>query len=116
MSLQEKLLNPKPAKPEVISIFGGKFPVAKMTTAELSKVDKKMTELRDKSDADEITLYTASVILDSMVDEKGKKMSTSVEPSALLDLYDPGAINDALNALYKVNYAGLDGAEAAKKD
>lgn len=116
MSLKSKLLNPKAPEPVVTAMFGGDFPVAKMTTAELTKVDNKMAALREEGETEKINLYTALTILNSMVDEKGKRMSESVEPLDLLNRYEPGAISDALNAVYRVNYAGMEGAEDAKKD
>jgi hypothetical protein len=116
MSLKSKLLNPEKEKPIVIEMFGGKFPVAKMSTAKLSGIEKKMDSLREAGVADDINDYTASVILDSIIDEKGAAMSDSVKPLELLETYDVGAVTEALHAVYEANYAGLKGSQAAKND
>ncbi len=116
MTLKSKLLNPKTPKPVETDMFGDRFLVQVMTTAQITTIDKKMTELRGEGDPEAINNYTLSVILDSMVDDKGASMSKTVSPDSLLNLYGPAAISSALNAVYEVNYSNPDGADKAKKD
>ncbi|MCJ8337573.1 MAG: hypothetical protein MJK10_03800 [Pseudomonadales bacterium] len=116
MTLKSKLLAPPKREPIQVKMLEGKFPVQRMSTARLSEIDAKMAELRSKGVTDDINLYTAGVILDSILDEKGKPMSKSVKPQQLLETYPPGQIAEALNAVYSASYGGSEGVEAAKKD
>ena len=116
MTLKNKLLAPPKRKPVQVKMLEDIFPVQRMSTARLGEIDAEMAELRDKSVAEDINLYTAGVILDSILDEKGNPMSKSVKPQQLLETYDPGQIAGALNAVFQANYGGQEGADAAKKD
>jgi len=116
MTLKNKLLAPPKRPPIQVNMLEGKFPVQRMSTARLGEIDADMADLRDKGIAEDINLYTAGVILDSILDEKEKPMSKSVKPQQLLETYDPGQIAAALNAVFQANYGGQEGAEAAKKD
>ena len=116
MTLKSKLLSPPKRPPVQVKMLAGVFPVQRMTTARLSEIDAKMDQLRGEGINDEINLYTASVILDSILDEKEKPMSKSVKPMQLLEAYDPEQISKALTEIFKANYGGLEGAEEAKKD
>jgi len=116
MSLKSKLLAPPKRPPIQVNMLEGKFPVQRMSTARLGEIDADMADLRDKGVSEDINLYTAGVILDSILDEKGCPMAESVERRQLLETYDPGQIASALNAVFQANYGGQEGAEAAKKD
>ena len=116
MTLKSKLLTPPKRPPIQVKMLEGVFPVQRMTTAKLGEIDTKMDQLRGEGVTENINLYTAGVILDSILDEKGTPMSQSVKPMQLLETYDPEQISKALNEVFKANYGGFEGAEAAKKD
>ncbi|WP_412497292.1 hypothetical protein [Vibrio fluvialis] len=115
MTLKNQLLKPMAPVPVKRMLLGSEFPLQRLTAARLSCYDKEIKEYEKAADGEKIQLISASLILDSILDEKGKPMSDSVTPEQLLNVHTAFALSSAVQVICKLNYMD-DGAEDEAKN
>lgn len=115
MSVKDSLLKPTPQPTEKVAMFGGEFPVRRLSAARVQAFIKDQTRAQEQNEYEEIVTLGAQLVLDSIVDDNGTPLSTEVTAEQLLELYSHGQISAALDAVMDVNYLSERSKAAAKK-
>ncbi len=115
MSLKAQLLQPVALSAVTVTMFGGEYPVRRLTTARLNQHDKAVKKYTEAQDGEKLNTAAAQLVLDSILDENNHPMSESVTPAELMDIHSPLAINAAMKKLIQVNYLSGDAEDMAKK-
>ncbi|PSW53018.1 hypothetical protein [Photobacterium leiognathi] len=115
MSIKSQLLTPIKQTPISITILGGEYNVTRLTAARLNSYDKDIKKHQADNNGEKLNEASAALVLDSIIDEDGLPMSSSVSTSDLMCVHTPTAINAAVTRLIQLNFMG-EGAEAEAKN
>lgn len=116
MTIKQQLLKPVAQQPVPLELFGQSFPAVRVAASRMGQYHQQVKALSAESDDRGLNLEAAKLVLESIVDEKGKAMAVTVQPEQLLDLYSTRDLQQAINRLMQFNFMAGDAEAAAKKD
>ncbi|USD68137.1 hypothetical protein [Vibrio sp. SCSIO 43136] len=118
MSIFEAIFSPPQPEPEKLNILRGEYPVRRLSAKELRHHQKQIDTATKKSDHLKLEELSAQLVLDSLVGDDGKPLSSNSGATVdkLVSAYSPSEISDAVDKVIELNYVGQTGEQDAKKD
>ncbi|MCG3726319.1 hypothetical protein [Vibrio cincinnatiensis] len=116
MSIKQKLLTPAPKPPVELQLLRETFLVRRLSAQLLAHYNQEFVKARTSDDSDAAVQASASLVLDSIIDEDGRPLSDSVSPDEIIKIYDHEDLKDAVDKLMSFNFMGVTSEADAKKD
>ncbi|MDX7992572.1 phage tail protein [Xenorhabdus littoralis] len=110
-NLKAALLTPRPHI-KAVELFGTKVNLRRMTAAELMDLEEAVYKLNDDQPR-EASRLNIQIILDCLVDDKGKPINQDDLPTAdeLMEIHDNATIIAAINLVKRHAVGSLEDAE-----
>ncbi|MCP9266859.1 phage tail protein [Xenorhabdus sp. XENO-1] len=111
-ALKVALLTPRP-QIKAVALFGINVNLRRMTALELLDLEEKAEKLSDTGDGREASRLNIQMVLDCLVDDKGKPIPTNELPTAdeLMAIHDNATLIEAIQTVKRHSIGTLEEAE-----
>ncbi|EKO3721377.1 hypothetical protein P0F40_000832 [Vibrio metschnikovii] len=116
MSIKQKLLTPAPKPPVDLQLLRETFLVRRLSAQLLAHYNQAFVKAQTSDNGDAAVQASASLVLDSIIDEDGRPLSESVTPDEIIKIYDHEDLKGAVDKLMSFNFMGATSEADAKKD
>jgi hypothetical protein len=111
-ALKAALLTPRP-QIKTAELFGTQVNLRRMTALELLELEEKAEKLSDTGDGREASRLNIQMVLDCLVDDKGKSIPAAALPTAeeLMAIHDNATLIAAIQTVKRHSIGTLEDAE-----
>ncbi|MDC9604957.1 phage tail protein [Xenorhabdus griffiniae] len=111
-ALKAALLTPRP-QIKAVELFGTRVNLRRLTAAELLDLEELAEKLSDAGNGREASRLNIQMVLDCLVDDKGKPIPAGDLPTAeeLMTLHDNATLIDAIQTVKRHSIGTLEDAE-----
>ncbi|MDX7988767.1 phage tail protein [Xenorhabdus sp. 12] len=111
-ALKASLLTPRP-QIKAVELFGTQINLRRMTALELLELEEKTEKLSDAGDGREASRLNIQMVLDCLVDDKGKSIDKVGLPTAeeLMAIHDNATLIEAIQTVKRHSIGTLEDAE-----
>ncbi|PHM25783.1 phage tail protein [Xenorhabdus budapestensis] len=111
-ALKAALLTPRP-QIKVVELFGTQINLRRMTALELLELEEKAEKLSEAGDGRGASRLNVQMVLDCLVDDKGKSIPADYLPTAeeLMIVHDNATLIEAIQTVKRHSIGTLEEAE-----